>query len=127
MFGIRYSRLFWIYLKNHAGKTYNLSVRISVKKIENKVMFEVNTGYYLELLTPEIMKLLESNKSEINKDKNGKYVPNLEITEVIFVHCKIVNNNYQQDSKLLYTFIPNKSFSQLLDIFPKSLTFSQTL
>ena len=59
-------------------------------------MFEVNTGYYLELLTPEIMKLLESNKSEINKDKNGKYVPNLEITEVIFVHCKIVNNSYQQ-------------------------------
>ena len=90
-------------------------------------MFEVNTVYYLELLTPEIMKLLESNKSEINKDKNGKYVPNLEITEVIFVHCKIVNNSYQQDSKLLYTFIPNKSFSQLLDIFPKSLTFSQTL
>ena len=72
-------------------------------------MFEVNTGYYLKLLTPETMKVLESNKSEINTDKNGKYVPNLEITE-IFVHCKFVNNNYQQDSKLLHTFIPNKSF-----------------
>ena len=72
-------------------------------------MFEVNTGYYLKLLTPETMKLLESNKSEINKDKNGKYVPNLEITEIL-VHCKFVNNNYQQDSKLLHTFIPNKSF-----------------
>ena len=58
-------------------------------------MFKVNTGSYLELLTPEAMKLLGSTKSNIAKDKNGKYVPHLEITEVILVYCNIVNNDYK--------------------------------
>ena len=65
------------------------------------------------------MKLLESNKSKITKDKNGENVLNLDITEVVLVHCIIVNNNYQQDSRVLYRFIPNKWFCQLLDISPK--------
>ena len=65
---------------------------------------------------PEMMKLLESTKSKITKDENGKNVPRLEITEVVLVHFNIVNNDYQQDSRVLYTFIPNKSFGQLLDI-----------
>ena len=54
------------------------------------------------------MKLLGSNKSKITKDKNGKNVPNLEITEVVQLHCNIVNNNCQQYSRILYIFIPNK-------------------
>ena len=62
------------------------------------------------------MKLFGSTKSKITKDKNGKNVPNLEIIEVVLVHCNVVNNDYQHDSKVLYTFIPNKSFGQLLDI-----------
>ena len=69
---------------------------------------------------PERMKLLGSNKSKITKDKNGENVPNLEVTEVVLVHCNIANNDYQQDSRVLYTFIPDKSFGQLLDIFPKN-------
>ena len=56
---------------------------------------------------PETMKLLGSSKSKITKDENGKNVPHLEITEVILVHCNIVNNDYQEDSRVLYTFLPN--------------------
>ena len=67
------------------------------------------------------MKLLGSNKSKITKDKNGENMSNLEITEVVLVHCNIVNNKYQQDSRALCTFIPNKSFGQLLDISPKNI------
>ena len=67
------------------------------------------------------MKLLGSNKRKIAKDKNGENVPNLEIMEVALVHCNIVNNNYQKDSSVLYKFIPNKWFRQLLDISVKTL------
>ena len=60
------------------------------------------------------MKLLGSIKNKINKNKNGENVPNLEITEVLLVHCNIVNNDYHQDSRVLYTFVPNKPFGSLL-------------
>ena len=63
------------------------------------------------------MKLLGSTKSKINKDENGKNVPHLKITEVVLIHRNIVKNNYQQDSRVLYTFVSNKSFGQLLDIY----------
>ena len=72
------------------------------------------------------MKLLGSTKSKITKDENGENVPHLEITEVVLIHCNVVNNDYQQDSIVLYTFIPNKSFSQLLDISPEYLIFLKT-
>ena len=62
------------------------------------------------------MKLLGSTKNKITKDKNGENVPHLEITEVVLVHCNIVNNDYQQDSRVLYTFVPNKPFGSLLEI-----------
>ena len=61
------------------------------------------------------MKLLGSTKNKITKDKNGENVPDLEITEVALVHCNIVNNDYQQDSRVLYTFVPNKPFASLLE------------
>ena len=72
------------------------------------------------------MKLLGSPKNKITKDKNGKNVPHLEITEVVLVHCNIVNNNCQHDSRVLYTFAPNKSFDSLLDIFPSNHIFLKT-
>ena len=72
------------------------------------------------------MKLLGSTKSTITKDKNGENVPHLEFTEVLLVHCNIVNNDYEQDLRVLYTFISNKSFGQLLDVSPKNLTFFKT-
>ena len=64
------------------------------------------------------MKLLGSTKSKITEGKNGENVPHLEITEVVLVHCNIVNNDYQQDSRVLYTFVPNESFGSLLEISP---------
>ena len=77
------------------------SVQIYVNKIENRVTFQIKNGYSLELLTPETMKLLGSTKNKITKDRNGENVPHLEITEVVFIHCNIVNDDYQQDSRLL--------------------------
>ena len=94
-----------------------------VNKVENRIIFKIKTGYYLELLTPGTLKLLGSTKSEITKDENDDNVPYLEITEVILVHCNIVNNNYQHNSKVLYIFIRNKSFGQLLGISRKKFIF----
>ena len=69
------------------------------------------------------MKSLGSTESKMTKDKNGEVVPNLEITEVVLVHCNLVNNDYQQDSRMLYTFVPNKPFGSLLEISPKNQSF----
>ena len=66
------------------------------------------------------MKLLGSTKSKPTKDKNSENVPRLEITEVVLIHCNIVNSDYQQDSRVLYTYVPNKSFGQLPEISPKN-------
>ena len=66
-----------------------------VNRIENIITFKIKGGYYLELLTPETMKLLGSTESKITKDKNGENVPHLEILELVLVHCNLVNNDYQ--------------------------------
>ena len=94
--------------------------------MQNRIIFKIKTGYYLELLTPELVKLLTSTKNKIAKDKNDENVPHLEVTEVALVHCNIVNNNYHQDSRALYAFVPNKSFAQLLDISAKNVMFLKT-
>ena len=75
---------------------------------------------------PETMKLLGSTKNRITKDKNGENVPHREITEVVLVHCIIVNNDHQQDSRVLYTFVPNKPFGGLLEISPSNDIFLKT-
>ena len=72
------------------------------------------------------MKLLGNTESKITKDKNGENVPHLEITEVVLVYCNIVNNNYQQDSRVLCTFVPNKPFGSLLEISLRNHTFLET-
>ena len=69
------------------------------------------------------MNLLGSTENKIIKDKNGDNVPHLEITEVVLVHCNVVNNDYQQDSRVLYTFVSNKPFGSLLEISPKNHIF----
>ena len=98
--------------KKHGEKTVNPSIRKYVNKTENRITFKIKTRYYLEILTLETMKLHGSTKSKITKDKNDEYVTYLEITEVVLIHCNVVNN------RVLYRFVPNKSFSQLLDISP---------
>ena len=69
------------------------------------------------------MKLLGSAEIKINKDKNGENVPHLEIVELVLVHCNLVHNDYQQDSRILYTFVPNKPFGSLLEISPSNHVF----
>ena len=94
--------------------------------MENIITFKIKTGYYFELLMPETMKLLGSTKSKITKDKNSENMPHLEITKIVLIHCNIANNNYQQNLRVLYTFVQNKSFGQLLDILPKNFIFLKT-
>ena len=110
-------------LKKHGEDIDKPSVQIYINKIENRVIFKVKNGYCTELLTPETMELLGSTKNKITKDKNGVNVPHFEITEVVLVHCNIVNNDYQQDSRVLYTFVPNKPFGSLLEISPTNHIF----
>ena len=69
------------------------------------------------------MKLLGKTVSKINKNKNGENVPNLEVVEVVLVHCNLVNNDYQQESRMLYTFVPKKTFGSLLEISPRNHVF----
>ena len=69
------------------------------------------------------MKLLGSTENEITKDKKGENVPHLEITEVVLVNCNTVNSDYQQHSRVVYTFVPNKSFGTLLNISPSNHIF----
>ena len=80
-------------------------------------MFKIKTGYKLELLSEETMKLLESMKN-IDADKNSENVPRLENVEVVLVHCNLVNNSYQQHSRVLFTFVPNKQYGQLISLSP---------
>ena len=94
-----------------------------IKRIENRITFKIKNGYYLELLTPETMKLLGLLESKITKDKNGENVPHLEVVELVFIHCNFVNNDYQQDSRILYTFVRNKTFGSLLEISPTNQVF----
>ena len=78
------------------------------------------------MLSPETMKLLGSTKEDVDKDKDGKNVPKLESVEVVLVHCNLSNNSYQQASKALFTFAPNKQSNQLITISPHSLTVLKT-
>ena len=93
---------------------------------ENGITFKIKTGYYLELLAPKTMKLLGITKTKIIKDKDGENVTHLNITEIVLFHGNTSNNNYQQNSRVLDTFIPNKSFGQFLDISPKNVIFLET-
>ena len=113
-------------IKKHETLTENPPVQIYPNKIKNRIVFKIKTGYKLELLSSETMKLLGSTKKDVDQDKDGEDVPKLESVEVVLVHCNLVNNSYQQASKVLFTFVPNKQFGQLITISPHSLTMLKT-
>ena len=107
--------LYWIF--NTLQKlTENTPIRIYITKTENRIISKIKTGYYLELLTPETMKLLRSTKSKTAKNENGENVRHLKITEAVLVHCNFISNYHQHDTKVLKIFVRNKSLGQLLDI-----------
>ena len=104
----------------------NPTIQIYPNKIKNRIVFKIKTRYNLELLSPETMKLLGRTKKDVDKDKDGEYVPKLESTEGVLVHCNLVNNSYQQASKELFIFVPNKQFGQLITVLPHLLTMLKT-
>ena len=93
-----------------------------MNKVKNRIVVKIKTGYKLELLTEETMQLLGSSKKVIENNKDCEIVPKLETVEVVLVHCNLVNNSYQQASKVLLTFVPNKLFGQLITITSHSPT-----
>ena len=107
--------------------TENPLVQIYPNKIKNRIVFKIKTGYKLELLTPETMKLLGSTKKDVDSDKNSENVPKLESVEVVLVHCNLVKNDYQHTLKVLFSFVPNKQFGQLINVSPHFLTMMNTV
>ena len=113
--------------KKHETDSNTSSILIYVNKITNRIIFKIKSGYKLELLSKETMTLLGSSSNTINSNKDGELLPKLEVVEVVLVHCNLVNNDYQHASKVLFTFVPNKQFGQLITVEPHSLTMLKTV
>ena len=103
-------------IKKHETIADVSPVLIYVSKLNNRFLFKIKSGYKLELLSKETMRLLGSSTNSIDKDKNSELVPKLETVDLVSVHCNLVNNNYQQASKVLFTFVPNKNHGQLITV-----------
>ena len=114
-------------IKKYETLTENPPVQIYPNKIKNRIAFKIKTGYKLELLTSETMKLLGSTKKDVDSDKNRENAPKLDSVEVVLVHCNLVKNDYQYTSKVLLSFVPNKQFGQLMNISPHFLTMMNTV
>ena len=126
-YSVAYIQQYFEYiLKKHGENVDNPSIRIYVNKTENRITFEIKNGNYLELLTPETLKLLGSTESKIIKDETGEHVPHLEVVELVIVHFNFINNNYQRDSRILYIFVPNKPFGSLLETSSPNHIFLET-
>ena len=107
--------------------TENPPVQIYPNKIKNRIVFKIKSGCKLELLTPETTRLSGSTKKDVDANKNREIVPKLESVEVVLVHCHLVKNDYQHSSKVLFSFVPNKQFGQLINISPNTLTMMNTV
>ena len=114
-------------IKEHETITDVSPVLIYVNETNNRIVFKIKSGYKLELLSKETMKLLGSMSNSINGDKNSELVPKLESLDLVLVHCNVVNNSYQQASKVLFTFLPNKKYGQLITISPETLIMLKTV
>ena len=97
-----------VIIKRHETLNEYPPVKIYPNKIKNRIVFKIKVRYKLELLTSETRKILGSTKKDIDQDKDGEDVPKLESVEVALVPCNLVNSNYQQTSKVLFTFVQNK-------------------
>ena len=107
-------------IKKHETLTENPPIQIYPNKIKNRIVFKIKTGYKLELLG-------STKKKDVDSDKTSGDVPKLESVEVVLVHCNLVKNNYQHSSKVLFSFVPNKQFGQLINILPNTLTMMNTI
>ena len=114
-------------IKKHKTIADTAPILIYANNITNRIVFKIKTGYKLELLSKETMKLLGSTRNIIDANKNSENITRLENVEVVLVHCNLVNNSYQQHSQVLFTFVPNKQYGQLISISPHSLLFLKTM
>ena len=114
-------------IKKHETITDVSPMLIYVNEINNRIVFEIKSGYKLEILLKETMKLLASMSNSIDKDKNSELVPKLDSVDLVLVHYNVVNNSYQQASKVLFTFVPNKKYGQLITVSPHSLIMLKTV
>ena len=114
-------------IKKHGTLTENPPVQFYPNKIKDRIVFKIKTGYKLHLLTLETTRLLGNTKKDVDKDKNGEIELKLESLEVVLVHCNLVKNDYQHSSKVLFTFVSNKQFGQLINISPQSLIMMNTV
>ena len=126
LFNFWHSGLLWIYCQKHKTLAENPPIQIYPNKIKRRIVFKVKTSYKLELLSPETMKLLVSTKKGVGKNKDWEDVPKLQPVQVVLMHCNLVNISYQQASKVLLSFVPNKQFGQLITISPHLLTMLKT-
>ena len=113
-------------IKKHEILTENPLIQIYPNKIQSRAFLKIKTDSQ-SLLTPETMKLLGSTKKDVDSEKNSENVPKLEFVEVALVPCNLVKNDYQHTSRVLFSFVPNKQYGQLINISPHSLTMMNTV
>ena len=114
-------------IKKHETIAEVSPVLINVNEINNRIVFKIKSGYKLELFSKETMRLLGSSSDTIDDDKNSELVPKLESVDLVLVHCNVVNNNYQQASKVLFAFVPNKKYGQLITVSPETSIMLKTV
>ena len=108
-------------IKKHEIIDENAPILIYTNTINNRIVFKIKSGYKLELLSKETMKLFGSTKDTTDADKISENVPKLENVKVVLVHCNLVNNAYQQHSRVSFTFVPTKQYGQLISTSLHSL------
>ena len=95
-------------------------------RVRNRTAYIIHEGYYIKLPTKEIREMLGISKEKIVGSEYGDLVPKIDPVTAVLVHCNLVDNDYQRDSKLLYSFVPDKPFGSFLSVEPKSEIFTKT-
>ena len=114
-------------IRKHETITTTSPILIYVNTTNNRIVFKIKSGYKLELLSKETMKLLGSSKSVIDSDKNSELVPKLESVDLVLMHCNLINYSYQKASRVLFTFVPDKSYGQIMTTVPHPLIMLKTI
>ena len=118
---------FELIIKKHETLAEDPPVEIYPNKTKNRIVFKIKTDCKLEFLTPETMRLLGSTTKVVEADKNSENVPKLQFVEVVLVRCNLIKNDYQQSSKVLFSFVPNKQIGQLINISQQFLIMMNTV
>ena len=116
---------FQFIVKKHT-KDHDKDIEIYANKVKNRVAFKLGAGVSLEFMSPETQKFLGFSVNKVTGTGNGDKVPQLETVQTVLVHCNLVDNDYQRDSMILYSFVPDKSFGNILSIQPSDFIWLKT-